>query len=94
MLRSEAREQKKEPEEKTIIFYPYQIGTILTILSIIIFAIAVIGYLIQAKILPFSWQTLGLDFNWQPMYSYGLVGLGTVLLISGYFFVIKFRRRE
>src|SRR5659263_175598 len=94
MLRSEATEQKKEPEEKTIIFYPYQIGTILTILSIIVFAIAVIGYLIQAKILPFSWQTLGLDFNWQPMYSYGLVGLGTVLLISGYFFVIKFRRRE
>src|SRR5659263_226649 len=94
MLRSEATEQKKEPEEKTIIFYPYQIGTILTILSIIVFAIAVIGYLIQAKILPFSWQTLGLDSNWQPMYSYGLVGLGTVLLISGYFFVIKFRRRE
>lgn len=94
MLRSEEKEGKKEPEKKTIIFHPSQIGTILTILSVIVFAIAVIGYLIQVKILPFSWQTLGLDITWQPIYSYGLVGLGTILLITGYFFVIKFRRRE
>lgn len=94
MLRSEGQEQKKEPEKKLTIFHPYQIGIILTILSIIIFAISVVGYLIQAKILQVSWQTFGLDITWQPLYSYGLVGLGTVLLIVGYFFVIKFRRRE
>lgn len=94
MLRSEGREEKKEPEKKTRIFHPSQIGTILTILSVVVFAIAVIGYLIQAKILPFSWQALGLDITWQPIYSYGLVGLGTILLIAGYFFVMKFRRRE
>ena len=94
MLRSEVKEQEKEQKKKTNIFHPYQIGIILTILSIIIFAISVIGYLIQSKILQVSWQTFGLDITWQPRYSYGLVGLGTVLLITGYFFVMKFRRRE
>ncbi len=94
MLRSDAKEEEKEHEKKTIVFQPYQIGTISIILSIIVFAIAVIGYLIQAKILQFPLQTLGLDITWQPSYSYGLVGLGTILLITGYFFVIKFRRRE
>ena len=95
MLRSEAKKQeKKEPEKKPIIYYPYQIGLILIILSIIVFALSVIGYLIQARILPFSLMTLGLDISWQPIYSYGFVGLGTLLLITGYFFVIKFRRRE
>lgn len=94
MLRSEAKKQeKKEPEKEPIIYYPYQIGLILIMLSIIVFALSVIGYLIQAKILPFSLTTLGLDISWQPIYSYGLVGLGTLLLITGYFFVIKFRRR-
>ncbi|HWQ95974.1 MAG TPA: hypothetical protein VN368_01245 [Candidatus Methylomirabilis sp.] len=92
MLRSEAQQEKMKPEKKTTIFHPYQIGIILTIFSIIVFAISLTGYLIQARILQFSWQTLGLDIVWQPLYSYGLVGLGTVLLISGYFFVIKFRR--
>jgi hypothetical protein len=94
MLRSEIQEEKKEPEKKTNIFHPYQIGIFLTMLSIIIFAISLIVYLIQAKILQVSWQTFGLDITWQPMYSYGLVGLGTLLLLTGYFFVVKFRRRE
>ncbi|MBU3965980.1 MAG: hypothetical protein KKG76_01185 [Euryarchaeota archaeon] len=94
MLRSEVKEEKKEPEKNPIIFYPYQIGLILIMLSIIVFALSAIGYLIQAKILQFSLQTLGLDITWQPSYSYGLVGLGTLLLITGYFFVVKFRRRE
>ncbi|PWB56928.1 MAG: hypothetical protein C3F06_00095 [Candidatus Methanoperedenaceae archaeon] len=94
ILRSEGQEQKKEPEKKLNIFQPYHIGIILTILSIIIFAISMIGYLIQTKILQVSWQTFGLDIVWQSQYSYGLIGLGTVLLIAGYFFVIKFRRRE
>ncbi len=94
ILRSESQEQEKEPEKKPAIFHPYQIGIILTMLSIIIFAISVIGYLIETKILQVSWQTFGLDITWQPLYSYGLIGLGTVLLIAGYFFVIKFRRRE
>lgn len=94
MLRSEGQEQRKEPEKKLTIFQPYHIGIILIILSIILFAISMIGYLIQAKILQVSWQTFGLDITWQPLYSYGLIGLGTVLLIVGYFFVIKFRRRE
>jgi hypothetical protein len=94
MLRSEIKEEKTEPEKKITIFYPYQIGIILTMLSIIIFAISMIGYSIQSKILQVSWQTFGLDITWQPLYSYGLVGLGTILLIAGYFFVVKFRRRE
>ena len=94
MLRSEVKEEKKEPEKKSNIFHPSQIGIILTILSIILFAISVVGYLIQAKILQFSWQTLGLDITWQPLYSYGLVGLGTLFLLAGYFFVVKFRRLE
>jgi len=93
MLRSEGQEEKEE-SEKLPIFHPYQIGIILTVFSIIIFAISVIGYLLQAKIFQVSWQTFGLDITWQPLYSYGLIGLGTVLLIAGYFFVIKFRRRE
>jgi hypothetical protein len=94
MLRSEVREQNKEPEKKPVVFQAYHIGIILTILSIILFSIAFMGSLIQAKILQFSWQTLGLDITWQPMYTYSLVGLGTVLLITGYLFVKKFRRRE
>lgn len=94
MLRSEVKEEKKEPEKKPIIFQPYQIGIIMTILSIILFAISVIGYMINEKIIGISWQELGLGITWQPLYSYGLVGLGTVLLLTGYFFVIQFRRRE
>ena len=94
MLGSEIHEEKQEPEKRTNIFHPYQIGIILTMLSIIIFAISLIAYLIQAKILQVSWQTFGLDITWQPMYSYALVGLGTLLLLTGYFFVAKFRRRE
>jgi hypothetical protein len=94
MLKSEIKEEKKESEKKSIVFHPSQIGIILTIFSIIIFAISVVGYLIQAKILQFSWQTLGLDITWQPMYSYALVGLGTLFLLTGYFFVVKFRRHE
>ncbi len=94
MLRSEVKEEKKEPEKKPIVFHPYHIGIVMTMFSIILFAISVIGYIIQAKIIGISWQSLGLDITWQPLYSYGLVGLGTVLLIAGYFFVIKLRRSE
>ena len=94
MLRSEVMEEKKKPEKKPMIFHSYHIGIILTILSIIIFGISMIGYLMQAKILQVSWQTFGLDIEWRPLYSYGLVGLGTVLLLAGYFFVVKFRRNE
>ena len=94
MLRSEIHEEKKQPEKKSNIFPPSQIGIILTILSIIVFAISVVGYLIQSEILQVSWRTFGLDITWQPMYSYGLIGLGTLLLLTGYFFVVKFRRRE
>lgn len=93
MLKSEIKEEKIEPEKKKIIINPYQIGITLTILSIIIFTIAVIGYLIQAEIFQFSWQNIGLDTTWLPLYSYGLIGLGTILLLTGYFFVVRFRRR-
>lgn len=94
MLKSEAQEEKKETEEKEIIFYPYYIGIILTIFSIIVFSISVIGYLIQSKIMDITWQELGFDVTWQPLYSYGLIALGTALLITGYFFMVRFRRRE
>ena len=94
MLRSEVKEEKTEQEKELTIFHPSKIGIILTIISIILFAISMIGYLIQAKILQVSWQTFGLDITWQPIYSYSLIGLGTVLLIVGYFFAVKFRRRE
>jgi len=94
MLKKEEAQEKIKPVKKPATFQPYQIGFVLTIISVIIFAISVTGYLIQANILKITWQTLGLDITWQPLYSYGLVGLGTVLLIAGYIFVIKFRRRE
>lgn len=93
-VQSEEKEKIEEQEVKQVTINPYLIGLILTVLSIFMFAAAMIGYLMEVKVLPFSWQTLGLDITWTPFYSYGLIGSGTIFLLTGYFFVNKFRRKE
>ncbi len=73
-------------------FRPYYIGSILIILAILVFAFSIAGYLIENKLIQISWQTIGLDITWQPLYFYGTISLGTLLLVVGSIFVIKFRK--
>lgn len=95
MLRkAQAPVPEAKPEVKKRVFRPSYIGSILIMLSILVFAISIVGFLIERKILKISWQMLGLDITWQPLYSYSLIALGTLLLAAGYVFVVKFRRHR
>ncbi len=73
---------------------PSHIGSIMMILSVFVFAIALLGYMIENKILNLSWQMTGFDIKWEPVYSYAAIGLGILLFVTGFLFVVKLRRRE
>ena len=79
-------------EERRSVITPAHIGTIFIMLSILVFALTMMGYLIENELLNMSWQMLGLDISLQPIYFYGLVVLGVLLLVIGSIFVIKFRK--
>lgn len=82
----------QKPEARKPVMKPYYIGSILTILAILAFAISIIGYLIENEMINFSWEMIGLDITWQPLYFYGLLSLGTLLLLVGAIFVVRFRK--
>jgi hypothetical protein len=91
LKKSEVQEEKPHATKPV---RPSQFGSILIVFSILIFAIALLGYLIENRIANLSWQMIGLDMKWEPVYSYAAVGLGIFLLITGYFYVVKLRRVE
>src|SRR3990172_1565831 len=62
----------------------YPLGIILISLSIILFIVSISASLIESSLFEISWQSLGLDLVWQPLYSISLLMLGTLLLASGY----------
>ncbi len=78
----------------TKLIHPSHIGSILMFLSILVFAVALLGYIIENSIVNLTWEMIGIDIKWEPVYSYAAMGLGILLLATGYFFVVKFRRRE
>lgn len=88
----------KKPEvsevkpQTTKIVRPSHIGVLMIVLSVLVFAIAVLGYIIENRIANLTWQMIGLDIKWGPVYSYTAIGLGILLLAAGFFFVVKFRR--
>jgi hypothetical protein len=90
----------KKPEvqevkpQTTKLVRPSHIGSILMMLSVLVFAIALLGYIIENRIANLTWQMIGLDIKWEPVYSYALMGLGILLLATGYFFVVNLRRHE
>lgn len=81
-----------KPEERRSVTTPAHIGTVLIMLSILVFALTMMSYLIENELLNMSWQMLGLDISLQPIYFYGLMVLGVLLLVIGSIFVIKFRK--
>ncbi len=85
-------EVKAKPEELKPLLRPYYIGSILIILAILVFAFSITGYLIENNLVNISWQTIGLNITWQPMYFYALMVLGTLLLAIGSIFVVRFRK--
>lgn len=85
--------QEIEPQTTKMI-RPSHIGSIMIVLSVIVFAIALIGYLIEIGIANLTWQMIGLDIKWEPVYSYAAMGLGFLLLVTGYIFVVRLRRLE
>ncbi len=85
--------QEIEPQTTKII-RPSHIGIIMIVLSVIVFAIAVLGYIIENGIANLTWQMIGLDIKWEPVYSYAAMGLGFLLLVTGYIFVVRLRRQE
>ncbi len=89
LKKPEVREEK--PQTKKIV-RPSHIGILMIILSVLVFAIAVLGYVIENRIVNLTWQMIGIDIKWEPVYSYGAIGLGILLLATGFFFVIKLRR--
>lgn len=91
MKKSEAMDEKPQ---KIKIIRPSYIGIVLIVLSVIVFSIALIGYLIENGVANLTWQMIGLDIKWEPVYSYAAMGLGILLLATGYFFVLKLRRHE
>jgi hypothetical protein len=91
MKKPEVREVKPQT---TKLVRPSYIGIILMVLSVLVFAIAMVGYLIENGIANLTWQMIGLDIKWEPLYSYAAIGLGILLLVTGYFFVVKLRRYE
>ncbi|VVB87878.1 Uncharacterised protein [uncultured archaeon] len=87
----EVREEKPHTAK---IIKPSHIGTALLVLSVIVFSIALLGYLIENNVANLTWQMIGLDIKWEPVYSYASIMLGIVMLATGYYFLIKFRRQE
>ncbi len=85
--------QEVEPQTTKFV-RPSHIGSILMILSVLVFAIALLGYIIENRIANLTWQMIGLDIKWEPVYSYASMGLGILLLATGYFFVVNLRRHE
>jgi len=85
--------QEVKPQTKKL-FHPSHIGSILMVLSVLVFAIALLGYIIENSIVNLTWQMIGIDIKWEPVYSYAAMGLGILLLATGYFFVVKLRRQE
>ncbi|VVB85399.1 Uncharacterised protein [uncultured archaeon] len=84
-------EIKPLPQPQSAVFKPYYIGILMIMFSILIFAVSMVGYMIEHKFLNISWQMIGLDITWQPLYSYVTILLGISLLAAGYVFVVKFR---
>ncbi len=89
-----AQDQEIKTPVKQTAFHPYHIGLIMITFSILAFAISIVGYLVENRLVEISWQMIGLDFKWQPLYSYATVVIGIVLLTTGYLFVIKFRGKK
>ena len=85
--------QEVKPQAKKLV-QPWHIGSILMVLSVLVFAIALLGYIIENSIVNLTWQMIGIDIKWEPVYSYAAMGLGILLLATGYFFVVKLRRQE
>ena len=83
---------REKPEVNKPAMRPGYIGSIMIILAILVFAFSILGYLIENKLISISWQTLGLDIAWQPLYLYGLTALGALLLVIGSIFVVRFRK--
>ncbi len=94
------KDMLKKPEvqeikpEKAKLVRPSYIGIILIILSVLVFSFALLGYLIDNKIVSLTWRMIGIDIKWEPVYSYGSMILGFLLLMTGFIFVVKFRRIE
>lgn len=91
LIKPEVREVKPQAAK---IVRPSYIGVLMIVLSVIVFAIAVLGYVIENRIANLTWQMMGLDIKWEPVYSYATIGLGILLLAAGFIFVIKLRRHE
>ncbi len=85
--------QQAKPQN-TRLLRPSHLGSILIVLSVLVFAIALLGYIIENSIVNLTWQMIGIDIKWEPLYSYAAMGLGILLLATGYFFVVKLRRQE
>lgn len=94
MKEQEVQEIQELKSQTTKLVRPSYIGSILMILSVLVFAIALVGYLIENRIANLTWQMVGLDIKWEPVYSYSAIGLGILLFVMGYFFVVKLRRQE
>lgn len=85
--------QEVKPQTAKLV-RPSHIGSIMIVFSVLVFAIAVLSYLIENRIIDLTWEMIGLDIIWEPVYSYSAMGLGILLLVIGYFFVVKLRRQE
>ncbi len=79
-------------EDRKPVMRPYYTGSFLIIIAILVFVFSMIGYLIENRLVNITWQTIGLEITWQPLYFYALMALGTLLLVIGSIFVIKFRK--
>jgi len=85
--------QELKPQTTKLV-RPSHIGSIMMVLSVLVFAIALVGYIIENRFANLTWEMIGLDIKWEPVYSYAAIGLGILLLATGYFFVVKLRRKE
>lgn len=88
------QEASQEKQETKKIVHPSYIGSALLVLSVIVFLIALLGYLFENNVANLTWQMIGLDIKWEPVYSYASMMLGILLLATGYYFLIKLRRLE
>lgn len=88
-----SKDMEMKPRAGNII-RPSHIGIILLLLSVLVFGFALLGYLIENSIIDLTWQAIGFDIIWEPVYSYIAIGLGIILLAAGYFFVVNLRKHE
>ncbi len=91
LKKSEVTEIKLQTSK---IIRPSHIGIILLVLSVLVFGFALLGYLIENRIIDLTWQAIGLDIIWEPVYSYVAIGLGILLLATGYIYAVKLRKQE